>query len=69
MPEFSQKLIAETIACFKEEDGLSLSQDEAIAALEALGGLYIAFRECEGAASAGASAPRERAHGLISPHY
>ncbi len=40
---FSQKLIRETIKCFKEEDGISLSENEAIAILESFAGLFLAF--------------------------
>jgi len=40
---FSKVLIADTIACFKEEDGLLLSEEEAVAVLHSFAGLYLAF--------------------------
>ena len=43
MPKFSQQLISDTIACFKEEDGVFLSHEEAVEVLESLGGLFLAF--------------------------
>lgn len=43
MPKFSQQLVFDTIACFKEEDGVELTQEEAVEALESFAGLYLAF--------------------------
>ncbi len=43
MPKFSQQLISETITCFYEEDGVLLTQEEALAVLDSLSGLYLAF--------------------------
>jgi hypothetical protein len=44
---YSPELIAETIACFQEEDGIVLSEDQAIAVLRGLSGLFLAFAEGE----------------------
>lgn len=43
MPKFTQKLISETIVCFYEEDGVALSEEEALMVLDSLSGLYLAF--------------------------
>lgn len=40
---YSQKLIEETIKCFKEEDNLDISIETAIEYLDSLGGLFLAF--------------------------
>lgn len=45
MPKFSPQLVSDTIACFKEEDGIELTQEQAIEALESFAGLYLAFAE------------------------
>lgn len=41
--QFSQKLIEETILCFKEEDGLDISEQTANEYLMSLSNLYLAF--------------------------
>ncbi len=44
MPQrYSKKLIAECIACFHDEDGIELTQEEAVEYLAGLGGLFHAF--------------------------
>lgn len=43
MSKFSPQLVSDTIACFKEEDGIELTQEQAIEALESFAGLYLAF--------------------------
>ncbi len=40
---FSEQLIAETIACFQEEDGIVLTPEEASAFLENMAGLFLSF--------------------------
>jgi hypothetical protein len=40
---FPEELIVETIACFLDEDGVVLSEEEAVSALRNLGGLFLAF--------------------------
>ncbi len=40
---FSQNLIDETIRCFQEEDGVLLSEQEAIDALENMAELFLAY--------------------------
>jgi hypothetical protein len=47
MNSFSQELIRDTIACFQEEDGVVLSEDQANAVLRAFAGLFLAFAEGE----------------------
>ncbi len=41
--QFSEKLIRETIACFKEEDGLDISEETANEYLMSLSNLYLAY--------------------------
>jgi hypothetical protein len=43
MPVYSKELIAECIACFRDEDGIELTKDEAAEYLAGLGGLFHAF--------------------------
>ena len=43
MPKYNEKLVLDTITCFKEEDGIELTQEEAIAVLDSFAGLYLAF--------------------------
>ncbi len=43
MAEFSENLIQETIAVFKDEDGFDISPEIANEYLEALSGLFLAF--------------------------
>jgi hypothetical protein len=40
---FSQELIRETIACFKEENGIDISPEEANQYLHAFANLFLAF--------------------------
>ena len=47
MFHYSNKLIKETIKCFKEEDDLDISEETASEYLENLGGLFLAFRKNE----------------------
>ena len=59
---FSQKLIQETINCFKEEDGLDVSPEQANEYLHSLAGLYLAFVKkrpvpAEAVSSAGGTLP------------
>ncbi len=42
---FSQNLIDETIQCFKEEDDLELSREQANEYLRSMAGLFLAFTE------------------------
>jgi hypothetical protein len=53
---FSPELIADTIACFKDEDGIVLSEEEAIEVLHSFAGLYLAFAGGSGAAAPAALA-------------
>ena len=43
MIKYSEKLIQETITCFKEEDNLDISEETASEYLDDLGGLFLAF--------------------------
>jgi len=43
MNRFPQQLVLDTIACFKEEDGVELTQEQAVEVLESFAGLYLAF--------------------------
>jgi len=42
---FSQNLIEKTIQCFKDEDGLDLSPEQANEYLHSMAGLFLAFAE------------------------
>jgi hypothetical protein len=46
--QFSQKLIEETILCFKEEDGLDISEETANEYLMSLSNLYLAYSKLGG---------------------
>jgi hypothetical protein len=59
---YSKKLIDECIACFRDEDGIELTQEEAVEYLAGLGGLFLAFAGVGGADSA-----RARAGGAATP--
>lgn len=43
--EYSKELILETIKCFKEENNIVLSDDEANEYINSLASLYLAFSE------------------------
>jgi len=45
---FSSNLIEETIQCFKDEDGLDISPEQASEYLDTLAGLYLAFAKKDG---------------------
>ena len=45
---FSQKLIEDTIRCFKEENGIDLSHEQAQEALHNMAGLFLAFSKGRG---------------------
>jgi hypothetical protein len=65
--KFSSKLIAETILCFKEEEGLEISEETAEEYLNGLSGLFLAFAEMSSRQAhlvGGAGAPAD----LITPH-
>jgi len=71
--KFSQKLIDQTIKCFKEEDGVELSPEQTNQYLEAFARLYIAFarKKLVKHFAVDALAARRSADGspdLISPH-
>lgn len=44
MLKYSEKLIQETISCFKEEDNLNISEEMANEYLDSLSGLFLAFK-------------------------
>ena len=52
---FSQKLIEDTIRCFKEENGIDLSIAQAQEALHNMAGLFLAFAQEEVGVTASAS--------------
>ena len=60
---YSKKLIDECIACFRDEDGIELTEEEAVEYLAGLGGLFLAFAGV-GEAGAGALAPRPTTTGV-----
>lgn len=43
MFDFSEKLIEETIKCFKDENGVEFSREEAVEALSNMGCLFLVF--------------------------
>jgi hypothetical protein len=53
MMVFSQKLIGETIKCFKEENNLDISPEQANEYLKYFAGLYLAFTNAKETDSAG----------------
>lgn len=74
MPKFSPKLILDTISCFKEEDGVVLTESEAVEVLDSLAGLYLAFAGVKASGDGGGGGGLSRAADdtpppdLISPH-
>ena len=59
---YSQKLIEETIRCFKEEDGIDISVETANEYLERFSGLFLAFAR-PSSLDGGQTSPD-----LITPH-
>lgn len=47
MIKYSNKLIQETIKCFKEEEGIDISEEAANEYCDNLGGLFLAFASKE----------------------
>ncbi len=66
---FSQNLIDETIRCFKEEDGLDLSPEQANEYLHSMAGLFLAFAEkrpVPNASAPGGTLPVDTNHGDLT---
>ena len=66
---FSQNLINETIQCFKEEDGLDLSPEQANEYLHSLAGLFLSFAEKRAdpiASATGGALPVDTNHGDLA---
>ena len=66
---FSQNLIDETIRCFKEEDGLDLSPEQANEYLHSMAGLFLAFAEKRAvpiASATGGTLPVDTNHGDLT---
>lgn len=66
---FSQNLIDETIQCFKEEDGLDLSLEQANEYLHSMAGLFLAFAEKRAdpiASATGGALPVDPNHGDLT---
>ena len=63
---FSKNLIEQTIQCFKEEDGLELSKEQANEYLRSMAGLFLAFAEkrpVPNALAAGGTLPVDKRRG------
>lgn len=45
---FSKELVERCVVVFKEDHGVTLSADEAVEALDNLGGLFLSFLEQDG---------------------
>ena len=56
---FSKELVAETIKCFKEENHVILSEEEAITVLKSFGRLFLAFSDTIQGIFGAASAARK----------
>ena len=66
---FSQNLIDETIRCFKEEDSLDLSPEQANEYLHSMAGLFLAFTEKRAvpiASATGGTLPVDTNHGDLT---
>lgn len=64
--KYSKELLAETILCFKEEDGLDILEETAEEYLDGLSGLFLAFagRSPRSHPTGDAGSPTD----LITPH-
>lgn len=56
---FSQQLIDETVKCFKEENGIDVSEKQAVEILENLAGLFLAFSASSGSDDSFFNAPTD----------
>lgn len=65
---YSKNLIEETIACFLEEDGVVLTENEACEALDGLSGLFLAFSRPSVGARPQKAGRTPEAPDLITPH-
>ena len=66
---FSKNLIERTIQCFKEEDGLELSREQANEYLHSMAGLFLAFAEKRAdpiASATGGTLPVDTNHGDLT---
>ena len=64
---YSPKLIAECIACFRDEDGIDITEDKAETYLRGLGGLFRAFAMSEAAARAALAAEPQPPQVSVTP--
>ena len=55
---YSKELVAECIACFERENGITLTPEHAQEVLASFGGLFLAFSDMDAGASTASVSPQ-----------